>query len=69
MIKVTSLLNLAERALGFSFGVRVPTEMKYGALKNHVEPPLTHDYLVFNPDHLGFETNNYLAANTRAIPI
>ena len=66
MIKVTSLLNLAESALGFSFRVR-PQKMKYGALKNYVQAPLMHNYLVLNPDHLGFKTNNYLAANTRVI--
>ena len=37
-VKVTNLLNLAESALWFSFKVR-PHKMKYGALKNHVQPP------------------------------
>ena len=36
MVKVTSLLDKAGSGLGFSFGVRAWTEMRYGALKAYV---------------------------------
>ena len=33
MVKVISLLIVAESALEFTFGAKTPTEIKYGALK------------------------------------
>ena len=40
MVKVTSLLIVAESALGFSFGVRDPTEIKIWCVKGMHMPRL-----------------------------